>query len=107
MLGFHLGGVVQRYPIRNLVDYTEQLFDTLLNAQLATLCVTPADVRRTVFIDTLGIPTTDFGLTHQQKCDLIQSGADATRRYFENGPRERCPERLKPLLAAPSFPLEP
>jgi NTE family protein len=107
VLGFHLGGVVQRRPIRSLPRYIERLFDTLLNAQLATLCVTPVDVRRSVFIDTLGIGTVDFGLTPQQKCELIQSGADATRRYFEDGPRDRCPTRLEPLFATPSFALEP
>lgn len=107
VLGFHLGGVVQRHEIGNLVHYTEQLFDTVLNNQTALLCVTPADIRRTVFIDTLGISTTDFGLTTEQKCALIRSGADATRRYFEQGPRNTCPTRLEPLVQGVRFPLAP
>ena len=102
-LGFHLGSIpTERYPINNLVDYSKNLISTLLEVQVDALCNggRREDVRRTVFIDPLGISTTDFDITRRQKCDLINSGARHTVSYFEQGPSDRCPIWLLKILEA-------
>lgn len=94
-IGLHLGTNSSRARIDDLLQFTEDVFMTLLDSQVTRLCRTPADVRRSVFIDPLGIATTDFGLSEQQKCALMASGAKATREYLERvTPEERCPGSL-------------
>ena len=61
----------------------KELFFTLLEDQVDRTCRTPADVERSVFINTLGISTTDFGITREQKLALIGQGERATKAYLE------------------------
>ncbi|HEX2165525.1 MAG TPA: patatin-like phospholipase family protein [Thermoanaerobaculia bacterium] len=93
-LGFYLGGLPDAKPVDDFVAYTEQVFASLLAVQTDDVCADPDDVRRSVFIDPLGIATTDFGLTREQKCALIESGAKATREYLRQ-PSTECPERMR------------
>ena len=63
--------------------YGTTLFKTLLDTQVVDLQTNPSDLERTVLINDLGIPTTDFQITDQQKCALIGQGYDCTCRYLE------------------------
>lgn len=82
-LGFHLGAEPPRESIDDFLQFSEGVFFTLLEVQVDRTCRTPADVERSVFIDTLGISTTDFGITREQKLALIEQGEKATRAYLE------------------------
>lgn len=93
-LGFFLGSLAGEVPVTDFVEYTEQVFESLLAVQTDDLCADPANVRRSVFLDPLGIQTTDFGLTLEQKCALIASGAAGTRDYLR-APSTACPVRLR------------
>ena len=93
-LGFFLGSQETGREVTNLRVFTEEVFESLLAVQTDDVCNDPTVIRRTVFIDPLGISTTDFGLTQAQKCALIQSGAKGTQSYFE-APPTACPERMK------------
>lgn len=96
VLGFHLGtGPSEGPPIEDLVGYTKEMFTTLLDVQTDAFCQSPRDVERSVIINTLGIPTLDFGLSRAQKCDLVRSGAAATRAWLEEPePSGVCPPWL-------------
>lgn len=94
-IGLHLGTSPPRERIDDLLQFTEGLVMTVLDGQVDRLCRTPHDVRRSVFIDPLGIGPLDFGLSEQQKCDLIASGARATRAFLSREtPQDTCPEWL-------------
>jgi len=41
------------------------------------------DWQRTVYIDTLGVGTTEFDLSDQLKQALVKSGKQAAKRYLE------------------------
>lgn len=75
-------GPPQRVEIRRLLPYTRRLFQTLLAVQVADLETNPPDLERSVLLDDLGISTTDFDLTDQQKNELIAKGAECTCRYL-------------------------
>lgn len=97
VLGFFLGSLGGGEEVTDLLVYTEEVFATLLAQQTDDLCLDPGqlpNVRRTVFIDPLGIATTDFSITREQKCALVRSGRDATESYLTRGPSQSCPTRL-------------
>ncbi len=71
-----------RVQIDALPRYGTKLFETLLDAQVVDLQTNPADLERTVLINDLNIPTTDFQITDAQKCALIGQGFDCTCRYL-------------------------
>lgn len=93
-LGFFLGGRHEGREITNLRALTESVFKSLVAVQIDDVCRDPAVVARTVFIDPLGIHTTDFELTGEQKCALIRSGVAGTEAYFRE-PATECPERVR------------
>jgi NTE family protein len=83
-LGFHLGKhVLRRREIKNIEDYVVYLFETILDVQDDALWNDEASLRRTVSIDNLGIGTTDFDITIEQKEALIKQGREATTSYLE------------------------
>lgn len=92
-LGFFLGARGEGREVTDLVVFTEDVFSTLLALQTDDVCASPDIIRRTVFIDTLGISFVDFGITPEQKCALIRSGAAGTESFLRSPPT-RCPERL-------------
>jgi NTE family protein len=67
--------------INNIFDYARELMRTVLNTQ-QSVHLHSDDWERTVYIDTLGVGTTDFDLGHEKKDALIKSGYDCTQRYF-------------------------
>ena len=90
-LGLHLGTQPTVGRVEGFVSYTEQTFATLLDSQVDDLCAAPSDVRRSVFINPLGIKATDFDLTLEQKCALAREGVKATDAYLRQGPPQSCP----------------
>ena len=88
-LGFHLGTLSQTtLDINHFTRFAGSVFDAILNAQNILLKATPGDELRTVFIDTLGIGTTDFQITAAQKRALIEQGRTATTNYLNNPPAD-------------------
>jgi NTE family protein len=41
------------------------------------------DWQRTIYIDTLGVKTTEFDLSDQRKMDLVESGRNGVRIFFD------------------------
>jgi NTE family protein len=97
-LGFHLDNLDQPPPrsIDNVRRFADGVFEAILNIQNILLKTNPGDERRTVFINNLGVKTTDFKLSDQVKTDLIAQGRIATSAYL-NKTREPLPE-IKRLL---------
>ncbi len=73
-------------PDHRVVDdffsYTQALLVSILNIQ-DSLHLHSDDWHRTIYIDTLGVGTTDFDIPDERKDALIQSGREGTRRYFD------------------------
>ncbi|MDQ1593091.1 MAG: hypothetical protein QOG71_3718 [Pyrinomonadaceae bacterium] len=97
-LGFHLDNLDQPppRPIDNVRRFAVSVFEAILDIQNILLKTNPGDERRTVFINDLGVQTTDFALSKQMKLDLIAQGRSATLAYL-NTPRSPLPE-IKRLL---------
>jgi NTE family protein len=97
-LGFHLDNLDQPppRPIDNVRRFAGSVFDALLDIQNILLKTNPGDERRTVFINDLGVKTTDFQLSDQTKWELIAQGRIATAAYLSR-PRQPLPE-VKRLL---------
>ncbi|MBV8859216.1 MAG: patatin-like phospholipase family protein [Acidobacteria bacterium] len=97
-LGFHLDNFDQpkSRPIDDLSRFAGSVFDALLDIQDILLKTNPGDERRSVFINDLGVKTTDFGLSDQLKQELIAQGRVATSKYLSQ-PRQPLPE-VKRLL---------
>lgn len=68
--------------IDDFFDYGWALFQTVLNAQNNSHLHSD-DWQRTIYIDTLGIGSTDFKLSDASKKRLIASGAAGVRAYFD------------------------
>ncbi|MEJ5365118.1 MAG: patatin-like phospholipase family protein [Desulfosoma sp.] len=75
----------QAEPVPETVDdffsYCFNLLQTLLNAQSNTHLHND-DWQRTIYIDTLGVKTTDFKISKARKTALVQSGRKGTETYF-------------------------
>jgi NTE family protein len=97
-LGFHLDNLDQPTtpPIDNVRRFAVGVFEAILDIQNILLKTNPGDERRTVFINDLGVSTTDFQLSDQTKLDLIAQGRLATSNYL-NQPQAPLPE-IKRLL---------
>jgi hypothetical protein len=67
-----------------------------LDSQDILLKTNPGDERRSVFINDLGVKFTDFELSEQTKCALIDQGKIATTQYLDK-PQLPLPE-IKRLL---------
>lgn len=70
------------HKIDNFFDYTWALIETILDAQSSTHLHSD-DWVRTIYIDTLGVKTTEFDLSDDKKEALLDSGKKSTRNYFE------------------------
>jgi NTE family protein len=94
-LGFHLDNLDPQppHPIDDLPRFAGSVFDALLDIQDILLKSNPGDELRTVFINDLGVKTTDFQLSDQTKWDLIAQGRVATAKYLSE---TRQPPELLP-----------
>jgi NTE family protein len=64
------------------LNFLKQLFETLLNVQNIDIGFETAEGTRSIRIDGLGIPSTDFNLSLHDMDRLIRSGADHTRDFL-------------------------
>jgi NTE family protein len=71
-----------KVKIDSFKDFTKALIKTLIDAQQANSHLESDDWKRTVYIDTLGVGTTDFDISDHKKDKLIQSGYDCAKKYF-------------------------
>ena len=76
----------QRPPAAEKIDdffgYASALLRTVMNVQ-NNAHLHSDDWQRTIYVDTLGVGTTDFELSDTKKRKLIRSGADAVQAYFD------------------------
>lgn len=70
------------YKINGFPEYARNLFEALMDVQVNAFRNSPDDQKRTIVIDNLGIKMTDFGISNEMKCKLIQQGAIAACKYF-------------------------
>ena len=70
-----------RREIRGLFGYSQALVGSILNAQ-TNQHLHSDDWHRTIYIDTLGVGTTDFDLSDKKKQELVESGRKGAREYF-------------------------
>lgn len=70
------------YKVDNFFDYAWALISTLMDAQ-DSAHLHSDDWARTVYIDTLGVGTTEFDLSGDKKKALEQSGRDGTAKYLQ------------------------
>lgn len=68
--------------IGDFFDYAGALVKTVMNVQ-QSMHLHSDDWQRTIYIDTLGIGTTEFSLSQDKKDALKKSGNDGAVRYFE------------------------
>jgi NTE family protein len=67
--------------IDDFFSYAWALVETLMETQ-ASMHLHSDDWQRTIYIDTLGVKTTDFDLSNEQKEALVESGRINTEKYF-------------------------
>lgn len=79
---FRYGAEPQHEKIDDFFDYSKALVTTILGSQ-ENIHLHSDDWQRTIYIDTLGVATTDFGLSDATKRKLEESGRKATEVYFE------------------------
>lgn len=72
----------EHHPIADFFAYAWGLVDTLMESQ-ATQHLHSDDWQRTIYVDTLGVGTTDFGLDDAKKAALLESGRENTLKYFQ------------------------
>lgn len=75
------GAELPARPIENLAAFTQALMKALLDMQ-DRRHLHSDDWKRTVYIDTLGVQTTDFTLDEGTQRALVASGEAGTRKYF-------------------------
>jgi NTE family protein len=68
--------------IEDFPDYATNLIGTIMDSQ-ANTHLHSDDWQRTIYIDTLGVKTTDFSLKDAKKKALVASGRKGTLAYFE------------------------
>ena len=78
---FRYGREPKHEEIDDFFDYVTALITTIIESQ-ATQHLHGDDWQRTVYINTLGVRTTDFGVSQAKKKALIKSGRRATQDYF-------------------------
>lgn len=71
-----------RHDVDDFFDYGWRMIRTMMSAQ-ESRHLHSDDWHRTVYIDTLGVGTTDFDLTDERKAALTSSGREHTRAYFD------------------------
>lgn len=67
--------------INHFTDYAWALISTIMDAQQNSHLHSD-DWQRTIYIDTLGVKTTDFDLSDEKKKALVDSGKEGAEAYF-------------------------
>jgi NTE family protein len=68
--------------IEDFFDYAWAMIATIMGAQ-ESQHLHSDDWQRTIYVDTLGVKTTDFSLSDDKKVALEESGKTSTTKYFE------------------------
>lgn len=68
--------------IRTIFGYTRRLINTMMEIQ-NNYHIHSDDWQRTVYINTLGVKTTDFDISANKKKDLLKSGTTHSENYFK------------------------
>ena len=79
--------------VDDFFDYGKALINTILRAQ-DNVHLHSDDWQRTVYIDSLGVGTTEFNLSDEKKEELANSGATGVLEYFDwydNAPDDDMP----------------
>lgn len=71
-------------PITGLLDLSMALVETMTSAHDRLHLDDPAVLDRTVFVDTLGVKATDFGLTEEIQERLYRNGMAAAERFLRS-----------------------
>lgn len=79
---FRDGAEADHRKIEDFFDYVAALVESILNVQ-NNQHLHSDDWHRTVYINTLGVGTTDFDIAYDRKIALIKQGAGAVTRYFD------------------------
>jgi NTE family protein len=79
---FRHGAEPEHHKIQDFFDYIKALITTILEFQ-GNLHLHSDDWKRTIYIDTKGVGTTDFDLSDDKKKELKESGEKCTEKYFE------------------------
>jgi len=78
---FRDGAEPVHHKIDDFFDYAWSLINTIMESQ-QNQHLHGDDWHRTVYIDTLGVKTTEFDLSNDKKKALADSGEAGTRKYF-------------------------
>lgn len=76
------GDVQVQTEIDDFFDYSKALLKSALNVQ-ESMHLHSDDWQRTIYINTLGVGSTDFDLSNKKKKALVKSGRDNTKKYFD------------------------
>ena len=79
---FRYGSEPAHQKIDDFFDYIKALIGTIIEGQ-GNSHLHGDDWQRTIYIDTLGVGTTDFDLTAAKKKKLEESGAAGAKKYFK------------------------
>jgi NTE family protein len=79
---FRYGAVPEHHKIDDFFDYAKRLVSTIVDSQ-QNMHLHSDDWQRTVYIDTLGVGTTDFDLKSAMKEKLKESGRKGATAYFK------------------------
>jgi len=79
---FRYGAEPAHYKIDDLFDYAKALVTTIIESQGNTH-IHGDDWQRTIYIDTLGVGTTDFDLSDTMKKKLEDSGIKGAKAYLK------------------------
>jgi NTE family protein len=76
--------------VDDFFSYGWNLIETIMEGQ-ANQHLRTDDWQRTIYIDTLGVKTTDFALPDEKKEALVDSGRKHTQKYFDwyDNPRNK------------------
>jgi NTE family protein len=70
------------HQINKFPEYVKELIKTMLDVQ-NNVHLHSDDWQRTIYIDTLGVSTTDFDIDDETKNKLVKSGRDGANQYFK------------------------
>ena len=76
--------------IKSLFSYTKALVTTLIDFQ-NNVHLHSDDWQRTIYIDSLGVSSTDFSISDSKKKKLVESGISHTQEYlkwYNNGEKK-------------------
>ena len=93
---FRYGAELQHQKIAGFADYAKALVSTILESQ-GNIHLHSDDWHRTIYVDTLGVKTTDFDLSDDRKKELEESGRAGAELYFDWFDNWSAKKKVKPF----------